>query len=108
MGVLYLARDPLLERSVAIKMFTVHNAELAQRFAREARSAAGLKHPNIVTIYDVVEDSGAPSSVWSTWRAHNRRPCSSRPWGAQADAVLVGKGRSGRCTTAPGLPTPAC
>src|SRR5262245_25436996 len=58
MGVVYCARDPLLDRTVAIK--TV-NMELAQdemaeyeaRFYQEAKAAGGLNHPNIVIIYDI-------------------------------------------------------
>lgn len=60
MGTVYRARDPLIERTVAIK--TVPLSELRQegkdsesRFLREAQSAGRLSHPNIVTIYDVGE-----------------------------------------------------
>src|SRR5262245_57679455 len=60
MGVVYLARDPLLGRTVAIKVLSVHNEELRYRFAREARSSAALKHNNIVTIYDIGDDHGRP------------------------------------------------
>jgi hypothetical protein len=60
MGVVYLATDPLLRRTVAIKMLQGGDDELRERFAREARSAAALRHNNIVTIYDVGEDEGRP------------------------------------------------
>jgi len=63
MGTVYRARDPLIERTVAIK--TVPIAQLQQegtgaesRFLREAQSAGRLSHPNIVTIYDVGEAEG--------------------------------------------------
>lgn len=63
MGTVYRARDPLIERTVAIK--TVPLAQLRQegadaesRFLREAQSAGRLSHPNIVTIYDVGETEG--------------------------------------------------
>jgi eukaryotic-like serine/threonine-protein kinase len=63
MGTVYRARDPLIERTVAIK--TVPIAKLQQegpdaesRFLREAQSAGRLSHPNIVTIYDVGEAEG--------------------------------------------------
>lgn len=58
-GVVYLADDPDLARAVAIKVprperFT--SEADASRFMEEARSAAGLKHPGIVTVYDVGRD----------------------------------------------------
>lgn len=63
MGTVYRARDPMIERVVAIK--TVSIALLQQegngaeaRFLREAQSAGRLSHPNIVTIYDVSEANG--------------------------------------------------
>jgi eukaryotic-like serine/threonine-protein kinase len=60
MGVLYLARDPLLRRTLAIKVLAVDDDDLRERFGREARSAASLSHTNIVTIFDVGEDAGHP------------------------------------------------
>ncbi len=64
MGVVYLAKDPLIGRLVALKTFragyTVKDEELQQfrsRFIREAQSAGILSHPNIVTIHDVVDSS---------------------------------------------------
>ena len=64
MGVVYLARDPLIGRLVALKTFrigySVKDQEMEQfraRFLREAQSAGILSHPNIVTIHDVVEQS---------------------------------------------------
>ena len=64
MGAIFLARDPRLDRLVAIKKTRipnnlekdVHN-EIVQRFYREARAIANLNHPNIVTVYDLGEDS---------------------------------------------------
>ena len=59
MGIVYQARDPLIERMVAIKTISyagLSSAEIEdfeQRFFREAKSAGRLNHPNIVTIYDV-------------------------------------------------------
>ena len=64
MGVVYLARDPLIGRLVALKTFrigySVSDQEMDQfraRFIREAQSAGILSHANIVTIHDVVEES---------------------------------------------------
>jgi serine/threonine protein kinase/tetratricopeptide (TPR) repeat protein len=56
MGTVYLARDPQLERSVAIKMLktTEGSTEEAQeRLLREAKALATLSHPNIVAVYEV-------------------------------------------------------
>ncbi len=71
MGVVYLARDPLIGRSLALKTFRLgygaSGAELEQfraRFLREAQSAGILNHPNIVTIHDVVVEEGEQGVVF--------------------------------------------
>lgn len=58
MGVVYKARDPLIDREVAIKTINLSLAleereEYEARFYQEAKAAGRLSHPNIVTIYDV-------------------------------------------------------
>lgn len=58
MGVVYKARDPLIDREVAIKTINLSLAmeereEYEARFYQEARAAGRLSHPNIVTVYDV-------------------------------------------------------
>jgi eukaryotic-like serine/threonine-protein kinase len=63
MGVVYCARDPIINRLVAVKTITTGVAAdpgLLQRFYREAQSAGGLQHPNIVTIYDMGEQDDVP------------------------------------------------
>ena len=62
MGSLYLARDPAIDRLLAIKLLRegFDSAELRQRFASEARSAGRLHHQNIVTIFDVGEHDRQP------------------------------------------------
>ncbi len=58
MGVVYRARDPRLDRLVAIKVLTAHTAAdpTAQaRFVQEAKTASALDHPNICTIYEIDE-----------------------------------------------------
>ena len=60
MGIVLLARDVALDRLVAIKMLPTAlaaDSALRQRFIREARTAAGLSHPNIVPIH-IVEEHG--------------------------------------------------
>ncbi len=65
MGIVYLARDPLIGRQLALKTFrlgySAGDQELEQfreRFVREAQSAGILSHPNIVAIHDVAVDPG--------------------------------------------------
>ena len=62
MGTVYLARDPDLNRAVAIKVLrdALFDEELLQRFLREARAAANLRHENLITIYDVGQHDHQP------------------------------------------------
>jgi len=63
MGTVYRARDEVLEREVAVKVLTVEgalDAESRRRFEIEAKAAARLQHPNIVTVYEMGEDRGIP------------------------------------------------
>ena len=61
MGEVYRARDTKLDRTVAIKLLPLsatQDHEARQRLLQEARSAASLSHPNVVTIYSVDEAEG--------------------------------------------------
>ena len=61
MGEVYLARDSTLSRTVAIKVLASGggvNGDSRARFRREAMAIAGLQHPNICVLHDVVEDGG--------------------------------------------------
>ncbi|NJC11340.1 tRNA A-37 threonylcarbamoyl transferase component Bud32 [Micromonospora profundi] len=67
MGRVWLARDEMLHRDVAVKevvppswLAEPDRAELRFRTLREARTAARLNHPNVVRIYDVVHDRDSP------------------------------------------------
>jgi serine/threonine protein kinase len=67
MGTVWLAEDDILSRRVAVKevsppadMTEREREMLGERTLREARTAARMSHPNVVTIYDVVEDDGRP------------------------------------------------
>jgi serine/threonine protein kinase len=62
MGEVYRAVDTRLHRVVAVKLLADvgASAEARRRFSNEARTASALNHPNIVTIYDIVDtDAGA-------------------------------------------------
>ena len=59
MGEVFRAHDPVLGRDVAIKVVLGKLSEdegARQRFQREARAAAQLNHPNIITVYDFGEE----------------------------------------------------
>ncbi|HQZ66778.1 MAG TPA: bifunctional serine/threonine-protein kinase/formylglycine-generating enzyme family protein [Planctomycetaceae bacterium] len=61
MGSVFLARDSVLDRQVALKVPKSSgsgNVEFMARFAREAKAAAALKHPNICRVYDAGEFEG--------------------------------------------------
>ncbi len=62
MGSVYLARDPAIDRLVVIKLLRAGFDDDAsrERFAREARAAGRLHHPNIVTVFDVGEHDDRP------------------------------------------------
>ena len=67
MGVVWRARDQLLDRDVAVKEVQIaetltdqERANAYQRTLREAKTAARLNHPGVVTVYDVAEDEGRP------------------------------------------------
>src|SRR5215472_12793853 len=70
MGVVYLAKDPVIGRMVAIKTIRAstmgdddaESREFRERFIREAQTAGILSHPNIVTIHDIGEDPETQTS----------------------------------------------
>jgi len=66
MGAVYRARDPKLDRDVAIKVLpgsVATDSERLARFEREAKTLAALKHPNIAQIYGVEDSTGVPALV---------------------------------------------
>ena len=66
MGEVYRARDTRLSRDVAIKVLPASvsdDRDRLQRFSQEARAAAALNHPNILSIFDIGDDRGAPYVV---------------------------------------------
>jgi non-specific serine/threonine protein kinase len=66
MGEVYRGRDARLERDVAIKVLPsqlAHDDHALARFYREARAAAALSHPNIMTVYDIGTEEGVTYAV---------------------------------------------
>lgn len=78
MGTVWKARDEVLGRDVAVKevrlpegMDPTERETLYQRTIREARTAARISHPGVVTVYDVVEEDGRP---WIVMELVHARP----------------------------------
>ena len=68
MGIVYKARDPLMDRIIAIKMlhrYLIGDTQSVQRFQQEARAASAIQHPNVITAYDfgMAKDTGQPFLV---------------------------------------------
>ena len=66
MGEVYRAKDARLDRTVAIKVLPASfsaDQDRMQRFAQEARAAAALNHPNILSIFDIGDEKGSPYVV---------------------------------------------
>src|SRR5262245_62952807 len=66
MGEVYRAKDPRLERDVAIKILPpsyASDSERLRRFEREAKAAGSLNHPNVVAVHDVGGQDGVPYVV---------------------------------------------
>lgn len=66
MAVVYLARDPIIGRKVAVKVLPrqfTHDPSFRARFKKEAEIVASLEHPAIVPVYDVGEQNGQPFIV---------------------------------------------
>ena len=76
MGEVYRARDARLERTVAVKVLPTSfsaDRDRLQRFSQEARAAAALNHPNILSIFDIGSDDGAPYVVSELLEGENLR-----------------------------------
>jgi len=75
MGEVWLARDTLLGRTVAIKRIltgpAATDASLAERMMREARLAATLQHPHVVAVYDIIHEGGVPNLVMEYVQGEN-------------------------------------
>jgi TM2 domain-containing membrane protein YozV/predicted Ser/Thr protein kinase len=87
MGIVYKGHDDVLDRPVAIKVlapFLRADPNAARRFAREARTAAGISHENVVATYFSGEDEGAPFLVMEFVEGRDLRELLDRegplPW----------------------------
>jgi hypothetical protein len=73
MATIYLGTDRLLRRTVAVKVLAQRFAQdqlFVTRFQREAKSAAGLNHPNVVSVYDTGSDEGVHWIVMEHVQGH--------------------------------------
>jgi predicted ATPase/tRNA A-37 threonylcarbamoyl transferase component Bud32 len=83
MGEVYRAYDTRLQRPVAVKVLVRQVLErrgALQRFEQEARAASALNHPNIVTLYDVGEESSLPYIVMELVEGESVRQMLHAPW----------------------------
>src|SRR5215510_1711994 len=72
MGIVYRATDLQLQREVAVKVLSEKtSSDSRERLMREARAAAALNHPNIISVYDVGEISGSPFFVMELVKGPN-------------------------------------
>ena len=93
MAVVYLGRQPDLDRDVAIKelaSFYAGDESFVQRFLRESRIAGSLSHPNIVTVYDFFEHEGTLYIAMEYVARGSLRPTIGTLSLAQAAGVLEG------------------
>ena len=91
MGVVYAARDSMMERTVAIKVMMTDledDPDTSARFYREARSAGQLVHPNIVTIFDMGVDNGRPFIVMEFLEGETLNKYLLRPEAAAIETKL--------------------
>jgi predicted Ser/Thr protein kinase len=81
MGVVFRARDPQLARPVALKAMLpalATSPAARERFLREARAAAAVKHDHVVTIYQVGEDRGVPFLAMEFLEGESLQDCLKR------------------------------
>lgn len=108
MGVVWHARDERLRREVAVKQVNVpaeltapEGEEMVRRTMREGRIAARLHHPQLITVYDVVEDGGQPYLIMEYFPAKSLEKRGTVPYaeaariGAEAAAALASAHEAG-------------
>ena len=92
MGEVYRARDPRLDRDVAIKVMAPHVAadpEMRRRFETEARAIAALSHPSILAIHELAVVDGVPVAVMELLEGHTLRARLKQGPLAWRDAVHI-------------------
>ncbi len=108
MGVVYEARDPLLERAVAIKVVPIQEfaPEVLERLLQEARAVARLNHPHVVTIHEIdrheagyylVMELVSGGSAWDRLKSEG-----AIPW-REATRIIIGACRGLMAAHAAGL-----
>jgi hypothetical protein len=101
MGEVYLGHDTLLDRPVAVKFIStpVNSPALREQFMNEARAAARLQHPNVVTIYRVGEVDDHPVIISEFVRGQNLDALPKPvPWSRAVEIGLGLGARTGRGT----------
>src|SRR6266446_1719374 len=99
MGIVYLAQQLSLNRSVAVKM--IRSGQLAtktevHRFRTEAEAAANLEHPNIVPIYEIGEHQGNHYFTMKLMESGNLGELISERLNRQLDSVIVAPDQANR------------
>ncbi|MGP3936221.1 serine/threonine-protein kinase [Nonomuraea sp. KM88] len=97
MGTVWLAHDELLDRHVAVKalllpesLTAAEREEALQRATREAMAAAQLRHPNIITVHDVLTHNGLPTIVMEMLKGRDLKDAvaAEGPWPPERAAAL--------------------
>lgn len=83
MGVVWRARDPALDRPLAVKVMRTASPEMHARLLAEGRALARLSHPHVVQIYEVDDSDGEVSLVMEYIHGQTLRAWArGRPWQA--------------------------
>ncbi|HXG58956.1 MAG TPA: ABC transporter substrate-binding protein [Thermoanaerobaculia bacterium] len=92
MGVVYRARDPMLNRDVAVKLIppALLSSEAEERFQREAQVVAQMNHPSIVPIYDIGRHEGSLFFLMPVVTGRNLRRFLSEKARSVGDVVEIG------------------
>lgn len=96
MAVVYRGRDLRTRREVALKTLRIEyrqDPETRARFRREARTMAFLAHPNVIKVYDLFEDDGAPWAVleYAEGRSVKEEIAARGPYPVEETAKLLGQ-----------------